>query len=80
MPRKVIQTSYCTHFLFKYALQTGLGMDVDMNDTAQLRDDDEVVGVVDPRLDVYMYVYIYIYIIYDIYYVSYIIVLLCVGS
>ena len=35
MPRKVIQTSYCTHLLFEDALQTGLGMGMGMNGTAQ---------------------------------------------
>ena len=36
LPRKVLQTSCCTHLSFKYALQTGLGMGTDLNGTAQI--------------------------------------------
>ena len=35
LPRKVQQTSYCTHLLFSYVLQTGLCMGMGMNGTAQ---------------------------------------------
>ena len=34
LPRKVTQTSYCTHLLFADVLQTGLGMGMGMNGTA----------------------------------------------
>ena len=36
LPRKALQTSYCTHLLFKDILQTGLGMGMGMNGTAQV--------------------------------------------
>ena len=36
LPRKVLQTSYCTHLLLKDITQTGLGMGIGMNGTAQL--------------------------------------------
>ena len=34
LPIQVLQTSYCTHLLFKDVLQTGLGMGMGMNGTA----------------------------------------------
>ena len=37
LPRKVIQTSCCTHMLLKSVIQTGLGMGMGMNRTAQWR-------------------------------------------
>ena len=36
MPRKVIQTSYCTHLWLEDVLQTGLGMGKGMNITAHM--------------------------------------------
>ena len=37
LPRKVLQTSYCTHLLLTDGLQTGLGMGMGMNGTAQMK-------------------------------------------
>ena len=34
-PKRVLQTSYCTHFLYGYVLQTVLGTGMGMNVTAQ---------------------------------------------
>ena len=38
LPRKVIQTLYCTHLLSTYIIQTGLGMGMSVNGTAQSRE------------------------------------------
>ena len=35
MPEKVLQTSSCTILLYRFVLQTGLGMGMGINGTAQ---------------------------------------------
>ena len=35
LPRKALQTSYCTHLLRKDVLQSGFGMGMGMHGTAQ---------------------------------------------
>ena len=35
LPRQVLQTPYCSHWVFEYVIQTGFGMGMGMNGTAQ---------------------------------------------
>ena len=70
LPRKVLQTSCCTHLSFEDVLQTGLGMDMGMNGTAPARTLRSFKGF---HMCVYIYIYIHTYV-----YVTYVYVYVCI--